>query len=78
MSHLGALLQASPATAIETNQRGGGTMRKHDREHERETTREKYAAAFERVRLVRAWIAAAAALVTVISAYVAVIERLLR
>ena len=55
-------------------------MRKHEHERERghETTREKYAAAFERVRLVRAWIAAAAALVTVISAYVAVIERVLR
>ena len=51
-------------------------MRKH--EQEREATREKYAAAFERVRLVRAWIAAAAALVTVISAYVAVIERIVK
>jgi hypothetical protein len=51
-------------------------IRKH--EHEREATREKYAAAFERVRLVRAWIAAAAALVAVISAYVAVIERVVR
>jgi len=40
--------------------------------------RDRYAAAFERVRLVRAWIAAAAAMVTVISAYVAVIERILR
>jgi hypothetical protein len=58
--------------------RGEEMMRKHEREHERETTREKYAAAFERVRLVRAWIAAAAALVTVISAYVAVIERLVK
>jgi len=51
-------------------------IRKH--EQERETTREKYAAAFERVRLVRAWIAAAAALVAVISAYVAVIEKVVR
>jgi hypothetical protein len=42
------------------------------------TTRDEYAAAFERVRLVRAWIAAAAALVAVLSAYVAVIERVLR
>ena len=48
------------------------------RKHEREATREKYAAAFERVRLVRAWIAAAAALVAVISAYVAVIEKVVR
>ncbi|MBW8770358.1 MAG: hypothetical protein JF589_11415 [Gemmatimonadetes bacterium] len=46
--------------------------------HEREVRRDKYAAAFERVRLVRAWIAAAAALVAVISAYVTVIERVLR
>jgi hypothetical protein len=45
---------------------------------ERKVGRDRYAAAFERVRLVRAWIAAAAALVTVISAYVAVIERILR
>jgi hypothetical protein len=51
-------------------------IRKH--EQEREATRAKYAAAFERVRLVRAWIAAAAALVAVISAYVAVIERVVR
>jgi hypothetical protein len=48
------------------------------RKHEGETTRDRYAAAFERVRLVRAWIAAAAALVTVISAYVAVIERIVK
>jgi hypothetical protein len=53
-------------------------MRKHEREQGRKVPREKYAAAFERVRLVRAWIAAAAALVTVVSAYVAVIERVLR
>ena len=45
---------------------------------ERKVGRDRYAAAFERVRLVRAWIAAAAALVTVTSAYVAVIERILR
>lgn len=48
------------------------------RKHEKEATRDKYSEAFERVRLVRAWIAAAAALVAVISAYVAVIERALR
>ena len=53
-------------------------MRKHERQHEREGTRDKYAEAFERVRLVRAWIAAAAALVAVISTYVAVIERVMR
>ena len=41
-------------------------------------TRQEYAAAFERVRLVRAWIAAAAALVAVLSGYVAVIERVMR
>jgi hypothetical protein len=40
--------------------------------------REEYAAAFERVRLVRAWIAAAAAFVAVLSAYVAIIERVMR
>jgi len=41
-------------------------------------SRGNYAAAFERVRLVRAWIAAAAAFVAVLSAYVAVIERVMR
>jgi hypothetical protein len=40
--------------------------------------RDEYAAAFERVRLVRAWIAAAAAFVAVLSAYVAIIERVIR
>jgi hypothetical protein len=38
----------------------------------------EYAVAFERVRLVRAWIAAAAALVAVVSGCVAVIERMMR
>ena len=42
------------------------------------TARDEYAAAFERVRLVRAWIAAAAALVAVLSGGVAVIERVIR
>ena len=40
--------------------------------------RDEYAAAFERVRLVRAWIAAAAALVAVLSGCVAVMERVMR
>ena len=40
--------------------------------------RDEYATAFERVRLVRAWIAAAAALVAVLSGGVAVIERVMR
>jgi hypothetical protein len=61
-------------------------MRENDRRHERKqeqgarhgSAHGEYAAAFERVRLVRAWIAAAAALVAVISAYVTVIERVLR
>lgn len=38
---------------------------------------EQYAAAFARVRLVRAWIAVVAALVTMLSGYVALLERLL-
>jgi hypothetical protein len=42
------------------------------------TARDEYASAFERVRLVRAWIAAAAALVAVLSGYVAVIERVIK
>jgi len=54
------------------SRRGGRLVRR------RGSVREEYAAAFERVRLVRAWIAAAAALVAVISAYVAVIERIVR
>jgi hypothetical protein len=36
---------------------------------------EQYAAAFARVRLVRAWIAAAAALVALLYGYVALLER---
>jgi hypothetical protein len=38
----------------------------------------KYAGAFARVRLVRAWVAAAAALVAVLSAYVTLLERLVK
>ena len=45
-------------------------------EPEREAKR--YAGAFARVRLVRAWIAAAAALVTVLYSYVALLERMVR
>ena len=41
-------------------------------------SRADYGAAFERVRLVRAWIAAAAALVAVLSGCVAVLERVIR
>jgi hypothetical protein len=37
-----------------------------------------YAGAFARVRLVRAWIAAAAALVAVLYSYVALLERMVR
>ena len=37
-----------------------------------------YAGAFARVRLVRAWIAAVAALVTMLYAYVALLERVIR
>ena len=39
---------------------------------------DEYAAAFARVRLVRAWIAAAAALVAMLYAYVALLERVVR
>ena len=39
---------------------------------------EQYAAAFARVRLVRAWIAAAAAMVALLYGYVALLERLVR
>ena len=42
-----------------------------------ETEAEQYADAFERVRLVRAWIAAVAAILAMLSAYVALLERLL-
>lgn len=37
-----------------------------------------YAGAFARVRLVRAWIAAVAALVTMLYGYVALLERMIR
>jgi hypothetical protein len=39
---------------------------------------EEYAAAFARVRLVRAWIAAAAALVAMLYGYVALLARVVR
>ena len=39
---------------------------------------EEYAAAFARVRLVRAWIAAAAALVAMLYGYVALLERVVK
>ena len=39
---------------------------------------ERYAAAFARVRLVRAWIAAAAAMVAMLYAYVALLERVVK
>jgi hypothetical protein len=39
---------------------------------------QRYADAFERVRLVRAWIAAAAAMLTMLFGYVALLERVLK
>ena len=39
---------------------------------------EQYAGAFARVRLVRAWIAAAAAMVALLYGYVALLERVVR
>ena len=39
---------------------------------------EEYAGAFARVRLVRAWIAAAAALVAMLYGYVALLERVVK
>jgi phage shock protein PspC (stress-responsive transcriptional regulator) len=39
---------------------------------------ERYEAAFARVRLVRAWIAAAAAMVAMLYAYVALLERVVK
>ena len=39
---------------------------------------ERYAGAFARVRLVRAWIAAAAAMVAMLYGYVALLERVVR
>jgi hypothetical protein len=39
---------------------------------------ERYAGAFARVRLVRAWIAAAAAMLTMLYGYVALLERVVR
>ena len=59
--------------------RDGGVSSRRGRAMRRlGTARGEYAAAFERVRLVRAWIAAAAALVAVLSGYVAVIERVMK
>jgi len=39
---------------------------------------ERYAGAFARVRLVRAWIAAAAAMLTMLYGYVALLERVVK
>ena len=39
---------------------------------------EQYAGAFARVRLVRAWIAAAAAMLTMLYGYVALLERVVK
>ena len=39
---------------------------------------ERYADAFARVRLVRAWIAAAAAMLTMLYGYVALLERVVK
>jgi len=39
---------------------------------------ERYAGAFARVRLVRAWIAAAAAMVAMLYGYVALLERVVK
>jgi len=64
---------------VEGSREGSGAARPRGRWLRRTGTgREEYAAAFERVRLVRAWIAAAAAFVAVLSAYVAIIERVMR
>ena len=45
---------------------------------EMEPATDEYAGAFARVRLVRAWIAAAAALVAMLYGYVALLERVIR
>jgi hypothetical protein len=54
------------------------TTRKPIAEGERADDAERYAAAFARVRLVRAWIAAAAAMVAMLYGYVALLERVTR
>jgi hypothetical protein len=61
-----------------TAREGGAPPRRSRAMRRLGMTRDDYAAAFERVRLVRAWIAAAAALVAVLSGYVAVIERVMK
>jgi len=48
------------------------------KEGQAERDADEYAAAFARVRLVRAWIAAAAALVAMLYGYVALLERMVR
>jgi hypothetical protein len=50
--------------------------RRAKRHSDAEPAREDYTGAFARVRLVRAWIAAAASLVAMVSAYVALLERI--
>jgi len=59
-----------------SGKRGEATPVRAASEGEREA--KPYAQAFARVRLVRAWIAAAAALVAVLYSYVALLERMVR
>lgn len=58
--------------------KGTRASRKRVEVTEGERAAKRYAGAFTRVRLVRAWIAAAAALVAVLYSYVALLERIER
>ena len=75
---------AEPARHLDRERRRGVMMARKSRDRMRaakpvvvsgEGGAEQYAAAFARVRLVRAWIAAAAALVALLYGYVALLER---
>jgi len=67
---------------MDREERRGAAMRKSQKrvvpEGEGEGEAERYAGAFARVRLVRAWIAAATAMVAMLYGYVALLERVVR
>jgi len=63
---------------MDREKRRGAAVRKSQKRVVSVGEAERYAGAFARVRLVRAWIAAAAAMVAMLYGYVALLERVVR
>ena len=61
-----------------SRKRAETTAARAEEKGEGEREAERYAGAFARVRLVRAWIAAATAMVAMLYGYVALLERVVR